>query len=94
MSNQQLFWVARAVFEYRKLHREVPFTVRVLGNFFNGLNFEHDFRLSKNFQKVFGCKNEDKVKKEDDVSKLDEIAIFGIDFKEFERTNEKFKYLG
>lgn len=95
LSNKQLFWVARAVFEYRKLHREVPFAVRILGNFFNGLNFEHDFRLSKNFQDAFGCQMETNVNKSFQVEKFDELfSNFGIDFEEFIKLLEKFKFLG
>jgi hypothetical protein len=93
MSNKQLFWVARAVFEYRKLHREVPLTIRILGDYFNGINFEYDFKRSKNFQEAFGCKN-DALFEKNIFGKLYELSIFGFDVKEFEKIHEKFKFLG
>lgn len=92
MTDKQLFWVARGVVEYRKIHRVVPFLFQALGNSIIGFSFEHDFRRSKKFQEAFGCEKIEEEKLEG--KKFEELSIFGIDLSDLEEAYDGFKFLG
>lgn len=93
MTNRQLFWVARVVVEYRKVHRHVSFAIQFLINFYNEHSLEHDVKKSQNFQEAFGCKNEE-IDEDEILISFNELADFGLDVEDFEKLYENLKFLG